>query len=170
MPEPMAGHPAEAAAARAGVSVEQVVRLTDLGILDGDTVRGYSDGDVRRIQLVLALERAELPLDDVAELMRSGRFSLAFIDTAGHPVFSPLSDITFERLSARTGIPVETLLVLRDATGGKQATPEDRLRQDELHIVPLLELQHGLGFRASAMERALRVYGDSLRRIAEAEA
>jgi class 3 adenylate cyclase len=49
------------------------------------------------------------------------------------------------------------------------AGPDDRVREDELRVLPLLELQASLGFRPASMERALRVYGDSLRRIAEAE-
>jgi class 3 adenylate cyclase len=151
------------------VSLPQVLRLTELGLLDGDAERGYSDGDVRRIQLVLALERSGLPLDSLAALVRIGQFPIGFIDTAGAPVFAPLSETTFQRLAQRTGLPVETLLALRDATGGARATPDDLVREDELRVVPLLELQASLGFRPIAMERALRVYGDSLRRIAEAE-
>jgi class 3 adenylate cyclase len=162
-------HPESVTASRAGTSLEQVGRLTQLGLLDGDAERGYSDGDVRRIQLALALERAGLPLEGLSAMVRQGLFPLDFIDRAGEPVFAPLSETTFAELAARTGIPVETLLVLRDATGGAPAAPTDRIREDELRVVPLLELQASLGFRPTAMERALRVYGDSLRRIAEAE-
>lgn len=165
----MERHHIDVAAARAGVTAEQVGRLTELGLLDGDERAGYSDGDVRRIQLVLALERAGLPLDGLGDLVRGGRFPIGFIDHAGEPVFAPLGDETFGQVATRTGIPVETLLVLRDATGGLPASPDDRVRADELRVVPLLEMQTGLGFQPAAIERALRVYGDSLRRIAEAE-
>jgi class 3 adenylate cyclase len=44
------------------------------------------------------------------------------------------------------------------------------VREDELSLLALVELQHGLGFRPQAIEQALRVYGESLRRIAETEA
>lgn len=47
--------------------------------------------------------------------------------------------------------------------------PEDRLRENELQIVPLVEAQISEGFRLAVIERWLRVYGDSLRRIAETE-
>jgi class 3 adenylate cyclase len=165
----MERYPTGVAAARAGVSVAQVERLTELGLLEGDDTAGYSGGDVRRIQLVLALERAGLPLEGLSTLVRAERFPLGFIDSAGEPVFAPLSDVTFAELAERTGLPVETILVLRDATGGVRAAPGDRVREDELRVLPLLEMQAGLGFQPAAMERALRVYGDSLRRIAEAE-
>jgi adenylate cyclase len=48
--------------------------------------------------------------------------------------------------------------------------PSDLVREDELRIVPLVEFQVEMGFQPQAIERALRVYGESLRRIAEAEA
>ena len=51
-----------------------------------------------------------------------------------------------------------------------QPSPDDRLREDEMAIVPFLELQVSEGFRPAAIERLLRVQGDSTRRIADAEA
>ena len=51
-----------------------------------------------------------------------------------------------------------------------QPSPDDRLREDEMAIVPFLELQIAEGFRPAAIERLLRVQGDSTRRIAEQEA
>ena len=35
--------------------------------------------------------------------------------------------------------------------------------------MPLIEFQLALGFRPIAIERGMRVYGDSLRRVAESE-
>ncbi|MGZ5290645.1 MAG: adenylate/guanylate cyclase domain-containing protein, partial [Actinomycetota bacterium] len=49
-------------------------------------------------------------------------------------------------------------------------SPDDRLRDDELAIVPFIELQVSAGFRHASIERLLRVDGDSTRRIAEQEA
>ena len=49
----------------------------------------------------------------------------------------------------------------------QSASPDDRLREDEMAIVPFLELQLAEGFRAPAIERLLRVQGDSTRRITE---
>src|SRR5919106_3238871 len=59
---------------------------------------------------------------------------------------------------------------MREALGGPPPGPDDRVGQSELAVLPLLQLQHELGFRDRAIEQALRVYGDSLRRIAETEA
>src|SRR5207249_2812163 len=69
----------------------------------------------------------------------------------------------------RTGVPVELLMVIREAIGAAQARPEDRMREDELAIVPFTELQHSASFKPAAIERFLRVIGDSLGRVAETE-
>lgn len=146
----------------------EIERLTELGILDGRD--GYTDADVRRVHVVRALERAGLPIDAVGALVREGKLSLAFVDEAGFGVFAALADVTFAELSKRTGVPLEHLVTLREITGGTLAYPDDVVREDELQIVPLVKLQLELGFRWSAVARALRVYADSMRRIAEGEA
>lgn len=166
----MRTHTRSEAADRAGATAEYVAHLTDLGILTLDEPDRYTDAHVRRVQVVQALERAGMSVEAVAALVRDRRLDLEFIDTAGRHVFAALSDTTFAELGERNGVPVELLLAMREAVGGKQATPHDKVREDELAILPLIALQHAEGFRPSAIERALRVYGDSLRRIAETEA
>jgi hypothetical protein len=54
--------------------------------------------------------------------------------------------------------------------GLAQAEADDHVRQDELSVVPIIELQLSRGFDPAVVERWLRVYGDTLRRIAETEA
>ena len=76
---------------------------------------------------------------------------------------------TFQQVSDRTGIPLELLSAIREAVGFPEPSPDDRLREDEMAIVPFVELQVATGFRSISIERLLRVYGDSTRRISEAE-
>lgn len=144
--------------------------LVELGLLGAAGDAGYTDAEVRRVQIVRTLAQSGMPIAQVARLVGSGTLSLDLLDGAISRVFAAQSDTTFAELSARTGIPVETLLGLRVATGGVAAVPSDLVREDELRIVPLVEFQVEMGFEPQAIERALRVYGESLRRIAEAEA
>lgn len=160
----------EVAARRAGSSPAEVRHLVELGLLGAAGDAGYTDADVRRVQIVRTLAQSGMPIAQVARLVGSGTLSLDLLDGAISRVFAAQSDTTFAELSARTGIPVETLLGLRVATGGVAAVPSDLVREDELRIVPLVEFQVEMGFQPQAIERALRVYGESLRRIAEAEA
>jgi len=61
-------------------------------------------------------------------------------------------------------------MVVREAFGFAEPHPEDTVHHNELSVVPLIQLQLSKGFRPVVIERWLRVYADSLRRIAEAEA
>lgn len=98
-----------------------------------------------------------------------GSYTLQFLDAATYQAFSPLTDETFAQVSDRTNVPVDLLLSVREATGGTRATPDDLVGEDELAIIPLVEFQFNEGFRPLAIERGLRVNGESLRRIAESE-
>ena len=43
---------------------------------------------------------------------------------------------------------------LREAIGSAEPSPDDRLREDEMAVVPFLELQVGASFRPSSAPRA----------------
>src|SRR2546426_6316242 len=117
-----------------------------------------------------SLEDAGIPLDGVAAAIQRGTLSLAFMDAASYERFATLAPETFRQVSDRTGISLELLTVIREAIGMAQPSPDDRLREDEMAIVPFIELQVSEGFRPAAIERLLRVQGDCTRRIAEQEA
>jgi adenylate cyclase len=92
-----------------------------------------------------------------------------FLDAAAYERFATLADETFRQVSARTGVPLELLTAIREAIGSPEPSPDDRLREDETAVVPFLALQVEAGFRQNGIEQLLRAYGDSTRRIAEAE-
>jgi adenylate cyclase len=154
---------------RAGVANDDVVMLVELGILSSGPDGHFSEGDVRRVRLMQTLERAGMPLQGVAAAVQSGNLSLGFLDTAAYDRLGSLSEVTFQEVSEKTGIPIDLLMVIREAVGFAEPQPEDRLRENELQIVPLVEAQICEGFRLTVIERWLRVYGDSSRRITETE-
>ena len=160
----------EEAASRAGVTGGFVARMKSSGFVGDKDGAGFSDADIRMVQVLQSMERAGLPLEGLAALVKSGHLSLDFIESAGQSVFTPLEDTTFAQLSEDTEIPIGVLATIREAVGGLPPGPDDWIGQSELAVLPLVQLQHELGFRERAMERALRVFGDSLRRIAETEA
>lgn len=154
---------------RAGVDVGYVERLTSEGILapaDG----GYAATDSRRVDVVQSLERAGLALDAIGQVIRRGDMSLDFVEQPGYERYGTLTDETYRQVSARTGIPLELLLVIREAMGFGQPSPDDRVRADEMEVVPYVQLQCGHGFRPVVIERWIRTYGDSLGRMADTEA
>jgi adenylate cyclase len=143
--------------------------LVDCGILTPDAADGFSPGDALRARWVQGLERVGVPLDRLAAAVRDGVLSLSYLDAAVFDRYTGLSGTTFHQLSASTRIPLELLLVVREAFGFAEPRPEDHVRNDELALMPAIELELAKGFRPVVIERWLRVCGDSLRRIAETE-
>jgi len=160
----------EEAAERAAVEPSYLVRLVDLGIVAPEHLDRFSPGDLRRVLMAKSLEDAGIPLEGVAAAIQRGALSLDFLDAPSFERFAALAAETFQQVSDRTGIPLELLMVIREAIGMAQPSPDDRLREDEMAIVPFIELQIAEGFRPVAIERLLRVQGDGTRRIAEQEA
>lgn len=159
------------AAQRAGVEPAYVDRLLEHGVLTAGEEDGrFTDGDVRRIALVKMLEGSGLPLEGIGTAVRSGQLSLAFMDASSYDRFSTLTDATFAQVAAETDIPFELLVVVREAVGFAEPSPDDHVRDVERQVIPLVQMQIAEGFRLPVIERWLRVYGESMRRLVETEA
>jgi adenylate cyclase len=159
----------EEVAREGGVDAADVDRLVEAGILRPSAAGGFSSGDARTTRWIQSLEGAGVPLDGIAAAVRDGRLSLSFLDATAFDRFPGLSGTTFREVSESTGIPMEFLVVVREAVGLAEPRPDDRVRQDELAVIHAIELQLSEGFRLDSMQRWLRVCGDSLRRIVETE-
>jgi adenylate cyclase len=163
----MTSYSAEDAADRAGVEPGYLARLVDLGILAQREGDRYTPGDVRRLMMVKSIEESGIALDGISAAIKRGALSFDFLDTEAFERFAAQAPETFREVSVRTGIPLELLVLVREAIGMAQPSDDDRIREDELAIVPFLQLQVDEGFRPTAIERHLRVLGESTRRIAE---
>jgi adenylate cyclase len=165
----VSGYTRQEVARRAGVDPDYLDRLVELGILTPDAGGAFSPGDALRARWLQSLEQAGVPLNGVAAAIRDGALSLSYLDVPAYDRFAGLSGTTFQQLSAQTGIPLELLGVVREAVGFAEPRPQDTVCEDELSVVPAIQLQLAKGFHPVVIERWLRVYGDSLRRIAETE-
>jgi adenylate cyclase len=163
------GYSRDEAASKAGVEPEYVDRLVEVGILTPGEGGAFSTGDVRRARWVNSLERSGVPLDGMAAAVRDGVLSFAYLDASAFDRFAGMSTTTFAELSETTGVPLELLKIVREAFGYAEPAPDDLVREDERSIVPVIEIQLSKGFRPVVIERWLRVYAESLRRIAETE-
>jgi adenylate cyclase len=165
----VSGYTRQQVTQRAGVDPDYVDRLVELGILTPAAGDGFSPGDVLRARWVQSLERAGVPLEGMAAAVRDGALSFSFMDVSAFDRFAGLSGTTFQQLSAQTGIPLELLVVVREAVGFAAPRPQDTVREDELLVVSAIQTQLSEGVRPAVIEGWLRVCGDSLRRIAETE-
>jgi adenylate cyclase len=167
----MAEYSRAEAANRAGVDPGYVDQLIELGIVTPDAGDQLTKGDVRRAEMAQTIEKAGMTLEGISAAIRDGSLSLAFMDAPAYDrVFATLSNETFEGLSERTGLPLDLLMLIREATGAGVPAPDDRVREDELAVVPVIEAGLAVGFRPVSIARRLRVLGDAMRRVAETEA
>jgi DNA-binding transcriptional MerR regulator len=153
------------AAARADVSVDELRELVAMGIVTTSQDDRFTSGDIRRISLVQSLAGAGIPLDGLGAAIRSGKVSLDFLDAPAFERFSALSGVTFAGFAERAEMPIELLMLIREAAGSPAPLPEDRIRDEELPYAAFMEAQVKAGFRPAAIKQMLRVQGDSLRRL-----
>jgi adenylate cyclase len=163
-------YPRREAARRAGIDVVDLDRMVELRILVPDEGDRFTAGDVRKAGLLASLKSGGLPLHAVATEIDNGSLSIDFLDNPAFDHFSALSSVTFAELGARTGVPVDLLIVIREAIGSAVPRPTDLVREIELGIVPLIEGQLASGYPPDTVERSLRTMGESVRRFALAEA
>jgi adenylate cyclase len=163
------GYTRDEAARSAGVTPVYLDRLIELGLVEPDADGRITDGGIRRILLLQSLDESGTPIEALEGPVRSGAFLLDFIESAGYEVFAPLGQRTFAEVAADTGISTDLLVAVREVMGGMMPAPDDRMREDELAVVPWIDLMLSAGVRPVTIERTLRVYGDTQRRAAETE-
>ncbi|MGH8946601.1 MAG: adenylate cyclase regulatory domain-containing protein, partial [Acidimicrobiia bacterium] len=157
-------------AQRSGVTTKRIRRLVELGILSrSGSDPPYAEPDVRRVRLAEACRAAGLPLEAIGSAIQAGRLSLAFLDLPVYGGWTAHAGGTFGQLARETGVPVELLGAMREALGFARPSLGDPVREDDLRVVPTIRVALEVGLNPAVMIRMLRVYGEALARIAEAE-
>jgi adenylate cyclase len=125
----------------AGVTEAEVERMVELGILVArDGAGPFLETDAQRVRLATACERAGLPLEGIAAAIRAGRLSFAFLEAAPYRRWAVRSARTYRQVSQETGVPLELLGSALEAIGFARMAPDELIREDELEVVPLLQL------------------------------
>ena len=101
-----------------------------------------------------ASSAAGIPLDGLGAAIRSGTVSLDFLDAPAFERFSALSDVTFAQFAERTGVPVELLMLIREAAGSPAPHPDDLIRDEELPYAEFIAAQVEAGFSPAAIAAA----------------
>ena len=167
----MGGFTREELAQRAGVPAEFIDRLVELRIVSpGQGNAPFSGGDLRRVRFVQGLEQGGIPMEAVGSAVRSGELSFDFFDVSFWERFGGLAAKTYRELSAETGLSLDLLQAIRESMGFARPGPDDQVREDEFEAVALVRATIAAGVDPVAMERHVRTWGESLRRIAEADA
>jgi adenylate cyclase len=152
---------------RAGVSPDLVDRLVALKVIV--PVKGvFRTSDVYRARLALAFDRAGLSLDDIGAVVGAGKFSFAFLDF-GNWRWATRSPRTYREVSAQTGLSEHLLVGIQEALGYETPDLDDPMREDDVEILPLLQMAAGLPVPEKDMLRLVRMYGEQFRALTEGE-
>ena len=154
------------AARRAGIEQDTLGELVELGVVAPGEDGRFGEGAVRKLGLVASFMASGIPADAIAAALRAGDFDLDFLDSPTFGTFTALSGATFADVAAERQIPVEVLLAIRESVGSAVASPGMPMLEEELRIVPSVEAMLGSGYTPDAVERLVRILGDSLRRYA----
>jgi class 3 adenylate cyclase len=172
---PPAGQPDELSptelAARAGISPEEVERLVTCGILvRRDGSRPFRAIDALKIRVARACEEGGLPMEGMAEAVRAGLLSFAFVESWPFERWSSRRPQTHLELAEEVGLSFEALQRLVEAFGFARPEPKDVVVEAERPIALLagriveLEIVDEAG-----LSRLGHVYAEAFRRIALAE-
>jgi adenylate cyclase len=155
----------------AGATEAEVDRMVGLGILvQRDRARPFLATDVQKVRLAKACEQAGLPMEGIASAIRAGRLSFAFLEASPFRRWAVRSAQTYQAVSQETGMPLELLRAALESMGFASMAPDGRIREDELEIVPLLQLGHATGVLDQAwITRVGRTFAEGMRLVAKAE-
>jgi adenylate cyclase len=156
-------------AERCGVPVDRIRRLSDLGILSRQEGGTFRLSDIQRVRLIEALERSGISVEDIGRAVSSGHLSFSFLDL----IFDEprgYTGKTYAELCAELGWTLDFVQRAHEALGLPAPLPGDRVREDDMPMFPVGQFALATGVPEAGVLRALRVYGDNLGRIAQAEA
>jgi adenylate cyclase len=155
----------------AGVTEAEVRRLVELGVLIArDGAGPFLETDVPKVRLATACEQAGLPMEGIAAAIRAGRLSFAFLEASPYRQWAVRSAPTYRQVSQETGVPLELLGSALEAIGFARMAPDEPMREDELEVVPLLQLGLSSGFLDQVWSTRLgRGYQEGLGLIAGVE-
>jgi adenylate cyclase len=158
-------------AASVGLSEEGIERLVRAGVLvPRDGAGPFRPTDVQKIRVALACEAGGLPMEGIAEAIRAGRLSFAFLEAWPFQQWNTPTDRTHRELADETGLDVDTALRVAEAFGFARSRPDDPVSDGEQAAVRFM----ALGLRAGVIDvpTAIRfgaVYAEAMRRAAAVE-
>ena len=158
-------------AARAAVSLEQVQRLTELGVVRArEADAGFRPIDVQRIRIAEAFADSGLAVEDLGRLVAEGHVTFPNLEAVfGEPIAA--SNTTFAEFADQTGTDPELLRRVYTQLGLTQPADDDRLREDDVEFLREFLLvfdARDVGLSDDFLLRAARLCGDSVRHLVDA--
>ena len=154
-------------AERAGIGIERLRELVELRLLVPE--HGvFRRRDVMRARVLVELDAKGLDSPTLASAHASGHLTLGYLESAGRR--HPRTDRTFAQFSENTGVPIDTLQNMYVALGLPRPREDEYVREDDEPILMALPVLFGAGVGEGDVLRAVRILGDSARRVAQFQA
>jgi adenylate cyclase len=151
-------------ARRAGVSPGTLRRWVREGLVPREDGR-FTPVAVAQTRVVARLRERGHTLEQIKEASASGRLAFGYIEDL---LPEPAADYTLEEAAEETGL--ETALIERIySTMGFSAHALERISEGDLQLLRYIAAVLAAGFPLIALLQLLRVYGQALAQIADAE-
>ena len=144
--------------------IDRIRELVDLGILH--PVEGlFSRQDVMRVRVLGQLDSLGIQAEALSKALTSGHLTLGYLESAGRR--HPRSELKFTDVSEELGVPFPTLERIYLAFGLPRPGPEESVREEDMAALRMLGVLFGADLSGEDVVRLARVWGDSVRRIAQ---
>jgi adenylate cyclase len=141
-------------------SVQHIVLLHDLGLLEPGEDGMYAAGDVHVVRLMFAFDEAGIWLEDVARGVAEGQLAFPPGLTLPEP---DTTSVTYAELGERIGCSPEILRRLTTELG-LPPNADDRIRAEDAEILTLLIAKLDL-CEEDELSRFARLYGGTMQRL-----
>ena len=149
-----------------GISAATLRRWQARGLFPGMDGGGWTPARIAQARTLARMRERGHSVDDLVEAVQSGRM-VGYVDELANEQL--LSDrYTLEEASQLTGLDPETIRETFAALGLPEAIVEN-LSGDDVRVLSYLASSIEAGFPREALLQAIRVYGQSIARIADAE-
>jgi len=147
------------------VSPDTVRRWTREGIVPLQNGR-WTPAAVAQARIVARLRARGHPLEDVREAARSGRLAFGYMEELFPPRPETLSP---EEAAKETGLEPALIRRIWSAAGFSSSTLEEGISEDDVQLLRYMAAVLSAGFPLVAFLQLVRVYGQALAQIADAE-
>ncbi len=153
------------AAARAGVTPSTLRRWVDDGVVPRAVEEGWTDAAVAHARMVVRLRERGHSLKEIREATRDGRLAFSYVEDLLPP---PQPAYTLEQAAAETGLAPGMIARIYVAQGFTTGSLE-HISEHDLQLLRYVAAVLAAGLPFVALLQLVRVYGQALAQVADAE-
>jgi adenylate cyclase len=150
---------------RSASSVERIRQLVEIGILAPGADGRFPRRDVMLARVVAYLQNLGIDAADLGRALESGHLTLGYLQAAGRQ--QPRSGSTHAEAADRIGLSFDILERIYVAFGLRAPAAGEQVLEDDMAVLETIRVLVGAGIEVADILRMGRVWGDSVRRIAQ---